>query len=120
MTTTKEIKALIKAIRPLIGKEVNVIKDDYTIKARLLGYSIGVGTYTVKSRLLGYSIGVRTYTETLTVIVEAADGWSLTSKILDKDDKVRKKFLDKGLCAKYEVPYDVEELNCLPCVAFLK
>ena len=102
--TTKEIKALVKAIRPLIGKDVNVIKDEYTIKARLLGYSISVGTYT----------------ETLVAIIEASDGWELTTEILDGKDKVYKKFLDKGIYAKYESSYMIQGFEDTPCVAFLK
>ena len=101
---TKEIRAAVKAIRPLIGKEVNVIKDEYTIKARLLGYTISVGTFT----------------ETLSVIIEDENGWSLITEILDEKDKVYKKFLDKGLYAKYESPYMIQGFEDTPCVAFLK
>lgn len=104
MARTKEITALVKAIRPLIGKEVNVIKECYTIKARLLGYSVNVSTYT----------------ETLNVIIEDYNGWGLTTRVLDKTDKVYKKFLDKELSAKYETPYEIEELKDFPCLAFLK
>ena len=104
MTTTKEIKALIKAIRPLIGKEVNVIKDEYTVKSRLLGYSIGVGTYT----------------ETLVAIIEASNGWELTTEILEGKDKVYKRFLGKGICAKYESLYVIQGFEDTTHVAFLK
>ena len=104
---TTTVNESIKVIRQYIGKEVTVRNGD-----------------TVETlRVIGYSVSTMTHTKLLTVIVEDNNGgWTVTKDIVDTGagEKIYSRFIDKGIKARFENAFMIDEFKDLKDVDYKK
>lgn len=105
---TTTVNESIKVIRQYVGKKVTVRKGD-----------------TVESlRVIGYSVSTMTHTKLLTVILEDSnDGsWPVTKDMVDTEagEKVYARFIDKGLKARFENLFVIDEFRDLTATDYKK
>ena len=106
MRTTTTVNESIKVIRQYVGKEVTVRQ----------------GTVE-KLRVIGYSVANMTYTKLLTVILEDSNGgWTVTKGAVDIEagEKVYARFIDKGIKARFENTFMIDEFEHLKDVDYKK
>ena len=104
---TTTVKESIKVIRKYVGKEVTVRKED-----------------TVETlRVIGYSVSTTGFAKVLTVILEDNNGyWTVTKGVVHPEDgeKVYSQFIDKGIKARYECLFAIDEFKDLKDVDYIK
>ena len=104
---TTTVNESIKVIRQYVGKEVTVRKED-----------------TVEMlRVIGYSVSTMTHTKLLTVILEDSNGgWTVTKEIVDIEagEKIYSRFIDKGIKARFENTFMIDEFKDLKDVDYKK
>ncbi|WAX17469.1 hypothetical protein PM116P4_00002 [Parabacteroides phage PM116P4] len=104
---TTTVNESIKVIRQYVGKEVTVRNGD-----------------TVEMlRVIGYSVSTMTHTKLLTVIVEDNNGgWTVTKDIVDTEtgEKVYARFIDKGIKARFENTFTIDEFEHLADTEYIK
>ena len=104
---TTTVKESIKVIRQYVGKKVTVRKED-----------------TVETlRVIGYSVANMTHTKLLTVILEDNnDGWTVTKDMVDTGagEKVYARFIDKGIKARFENTFVIDEFQDLKDIDYKK
>ena len=104
---TTTVNESIKVIRQYVGKEVTVRKEG-----------------NVESlRVIGYLVANMTHTKLLTVILEDSNGsWTVTKEIVDIEagEKVYARFIDKGIKARFENTFMIDEFKDLKDVDYKK
>lgn len=104
---TTALNESIKVIRQYVGKEVTVRNGD-----------------TVEMlRVIGYSVSTMTHTKLLTLIVEDSKGiWPVTKEMVDTEagEKVYARFIDKGLKARFENLFVIDEFRDLTATDYKK
>ena len=97
---TTTVNESIKVIRQYVGKKVTVRQ----------------GNRVEKLRVIGYSVANMTYTKLLTVILEDSNGgWTVTKEMVDIEagEKVYARFIDKGIKARFENTFMIDEFKDL-------
>ncbi|WAX17948.1 hypothetical protein PM708P4_00041 [Parabacteroides phage PM708P4] len=105
---TTTVNESIKVIRQYVGKEVTVIKESNTVETL---------------RVLGYSVATLEHTKLLTVILEDNNGgWTVTKEMIDAGagEKVYARFIDKGIKARFENTFMIDEFKDLKDVDYKK
>ena len=104
---TTTVKESIKVIRQYVGKEVTVRNGD-----------------TVETlRVIGYSVATLAHTKLLTVILEDNNGgWTVTKEMIDAGagEKVYARFIDKGIKARFENTFMIDEFEHLTDTDYIK
>ena len=104
---TTTVKESIRVIRQYVGKEVTVRKEG-----------------TVETlRVIGYSVANMTHTKLLTVILEDNNGgWTVTKGMVDAGagEKVYSRFIDKGIKARFENTFVIDDFKDLTDVDYKK
>ena len=104
---TTTVNESIKVIRQYVGKEVTVRKEG-----------------NVESlRVIGYSVANMTHTKLLTVILEDSNGsWTVTKEVVDIEagEKVYARFIDKGIKARFENTFMIDEFKDLKDIDYKK
>ena len=104
---TTTVNESIKVIRQYVGKEVTVRKAG-----------------NVESlRVIGYSVATLEHTKLLTVILEDNNGgWTVTKDMIDAGagEKVYTRFIDKGIKARFENTFMIDEFKDLKDVDYKK
>lgn len=104
---TTTVNESVKVIRQYIGKEVTVRKEG------------NVETL----RVIGYSVANMTYTKLLTIILEDNNaGWAVTKDMVDTGagEKVYARFIDKGIKARFENTFVIDEFQDLKVIDYKK
>ena len=104
---TTTVNESVKVIRQYVGKEVTVRKEG---NVELL-------------RVIGYSVSTMAHTKLLTVIVEDNNGgWTVTKEMVDTEagEKVYARFIDKGIKARFENTFMIDEFKDLKDVDYKK
>ena len=104
---TTTVNESIKVIRQYVGKEVTVRQ----------------GNGVERLRVIGYSVANMTHTKLLTVILEDSNGsWTVTKEIVDIEagEKVYAQFIDKGIKARFENTFMIDEFKDLKDVDYKK
>lgn len=105
---TSTVNESIKVIRQYVGKEVTVRVE---------------GNKVEMLRVIGYSVSNLTHTKLLTVIVEDNNGgWTVTKEMIDAGagEKVYARFIDKGIKARFENTFMIDEFKDLKDVDYKK
>lgn len=104
---TTTVKESIKVIRQYAGKEVTVRKEG-----------------TVETlRVIGYSVSTTEHTKMLSVILEDNNGrWTATKDVVNTKagEKVYARFIDKGIKARFENLFGIDEFKCLEYVEYVE
>ena len=104
---TTTVNESIKVIRQYVGKEITVRKEG-----------------NVESlRVIGYSVANMTHTKLLTVILEDSNGsWTVTKEVVDIEagEKVYARFIDKGIKARFENTFMIDEFKDLKDIDYKK
>ncbi|WAX17399.1 hypothetical protein PM116P2_00029 [Parabacteroides phage PM116P2] len=104
---TTTVNESIKVIRQYVGKEVTVRNGD-----------------TVEMlRVIGYSVSTMTHTKLLTLIIEDNNGgWTVTKEMIDAGagEKVYARFIDKGIKARFENTFVIDEFEHLTDTEYIK
>lgn len=104
---TTTVNESIKVIRQYVGKEVTVRKEGNVESLRVIGYSV--------SNLM--------HTKLLTVILEDSNGgWTVTKDIVDAKagEKIYSRFIDKGIKARFENTFVIDEFEYLKDIDYKK
>ena len=104
---TTSVSESVKVIRQYVGKEVTVRQ----------------GNGVEKLRVIGYSVANMTHTKLLTVILEDSNGgWTVTKDMVDTKagEKVYARFIDKGLKARFENTFVIDEFQYLKDIDYKK
>ena len=105
---TTTVNESIKVIRQYVGKEVTVRVE---------------GNKVEMLRVIGYSVANMTHTKLLTVILEDSNGgWTVTKEIvnIEAGEKVYARFIDKGIKARFENTFVIDEFEHLTDVDYKK
>lgn len=105
---TTTVNESVKVIRKYVGKEVTVRKED-----------------TVETlRVIGYSVSTMGDMKILAVILEDNDndGWEVIKDIIDTKagEKVYARFIDKGIKARFENTFVIDEFRDLTATDYKK
>ncbi|WAX17838.1 hypothetical protein PM708P2_00028 [Parabacteroides phage PM708P2] len=104
---TTTVKESIKVIRQYVGKKVTVRNGG---PAEML-------------RVIGYSVSTMAHSKLLTVIIEdSKGGWPVTKEMVDTKagEKVYARFIGKGLTARFENLFAIDEFEHLTDVDYIK
>ena len=104
---TTTVNESIKVIRQYVGKEVTVRQ----------------GNGVEKLRVIGYSVANMEYAKLLNVILEDANlGWTVTKGIVDAEagEKIYSRFIDKGIKARFENAFVIDEFKYLKYIEYKK
>ncbi|WAX17351.1 hypothetical protein PM93P1_00029 [Parabacteroides phage PM93P1] len=98
---TTTVNESIKVIKQYVGKKVTVRQGN---KVEML-------------RVIGYSVSNMTYTRLLTIILDDSNNgsWPVTKDMVDTEvgEKVYARFIDKGLKARFENTFMIDEFKDL-------
>ena len=104
---TTTVNESIKVIRQYVGKKVTVRKED-----------------TVEMlRVIGYSVTTLTDLKFLTAILEDNNGmWIVTKGMVDTEagERIYARFIDKGIKARYECLFRIDEFKDLTAIDYIK